>query len=98
MNSADMPPGQSIPLTGTGFAVYPRGDGVFEEHLDPTKGTIPGEILAMCALAEGMASGAPSIGILIRLPDGKQVIAQTSLKLLLTANACFLAVHGDPRT
>lgn len=49
-------------------------------------------------LPGGMASGKPSVAFCIPLPDGRVVIAETSLALLLTAGDALKARYGDPRT
>lgn len=49
------------------------------------------------ALAAGMSSGAPSIALAFRLPDGRAVFAETSMKLLLTAADTLKSLYGDPR-
>jgi hypothetical protein len=51
----------------------------------------------VAALASGMTSGSPSVGIRIDLPDGSAVMAETSLKLFLTAADALRGAHGDPR-
>lgn len=48
-------------------------------------------------LPAGMASGAPSVAICVPLPNGRVVIAETSLALFLTAADAFRARYGDPR-
>lgn len=53
--------------------------------------------LKVGALAGGMASGAPSIAIAVPLPDGRTVVAETSLALFLSAADAFRARYGDPR-
>lgn len=55
------------------------------------------EPFTITALAGGMQSGKPSIALLIPLPDGRTVVAETSLALLLTAADAFRAKYGDPR-
>jgi len=47
------------------------------------------EGIQMAMLKGGMKSGTPSISIRIDLPDGKTVIAETSLKLFIQAVAAF---------
>jgi hypothetical protein len=53
--------------------------------------------MQMAGLSNGMGSGAPSVAVRIDLPDGKVVIAETSLRLLLTAADILKARFGDPR-
>jgi hypothetical protein len=49
------------------------------------------------ALAAGMGSGLPSIALRIDLPDGRVVIAESSLRLFLTAYEALVIRFGDPR-
>jgi hypothetical protein len=49
------------------------------------------------ALEAGMESGRPSIAIRIDLPDGRVVIAESSLRLFLTAYEALVIRFGDPR-
>lgn len=72
-----------------------NGDGCWPELSD--RDVAKGERVAMAALGAGMVSGAPSVTIRIDLPDGRVVLAATSLKLLLTAADAFRARYGDPR-
>ncbi len=53
--------------------------------------------LQVAALRGGMKEGSPSVAFRIDLEDGRTVIAETSLKLLLTASDLFRAKYGDPR-
>ena len=55
------------------------------------------EKIGVTALQGGMASGKPSVAFRIKLPDGKYVIAETSLGLFLSAADAFKARYGDPR-
>jgi hypothetical protein len=54
--------------------------------------------LEVGGLKSGMASGNPSVAFCFPLPDGRVVIAETSLALLLSAADALKAVHGDPRS
>ena len=54
--------------------------------------------IAIAALKGGMTSGKPSVAIRLDLPDGRTVIAETSLTLLLAAAETFRTRFGDPRT
>lgn len=47
------------------------------------------------ALEAGMTSGRPSVAIRIDLPDGRIVVAETSLRLFQMANAALLGRFGD---
>lgn len=53
--------------------------------------------IQVAGLEGGMASGKPSLSIRLDLPDGKVVIAETSLAMLLTLADVFKARYGDPR-
>jgi hypothetical protein len=53
--------------------------------------------LQVAALREGTQGGSLSVAFRIDLEDGRTVIAETSLKLLLTASDLFRAKYGDPR-
>lgn len=44
-----------------------------------------------------MPAGAPSVMFCFGMPDGRVVLAESSLKLLLTATDTFRSVHGEPR-
>jgi hypothetical protein len=48
-------------------------------------------------LEAGMASGRPSLAFCFTLPDGRVVLAETSLVLFLAAADAFRARFGDPR-
>lgn len=63
-------------------------------HLIHLDGTAP---IDVGALPRGMRSGEPSIAFCFRLPNRKVVLAETSLRLFLTAADGFKARYGDPR-
>lgn len=50
---------------------------------------------AITALASGMTSGKTSVALRIDLPDGRTVIAETSLALLGAAVDTFRAKYGQ---
>ena len=58
---------------------------------------VVGEFTRVLTLDSGMASGKPSVGVVVELPDGSVVLGQTSLGLFLAAADAFKARHGDPR-
>lgn len=60
------------------------------------KPVIDGRLAGVACLADGMASGNPSVGLRVELPDGQTVIAQTSLRLFLIAGRAIAERHGDP--
>ena len=75
-----------------------EGDGAFSDldafeiiHLADSS------VIRVAALKGGMASGAASVAFGFPLPDGKYVIAETSLALFLTAADSFRQRYGDPR-
>jgi hypothetical protein len=80
-----------------------EGDGIWRDlpALDRAGNLIAamGEAAAwqLAALAGGMESGAPSVSLRLDLPDGRVVVTETSLALLLTAADAFKARYGDPR-
>ena len=51
--------------------------------------------IQIAALEGGMTSGAPSIVIRVDLPDGRVVMAETSLRLFQGANNVLRARYGD---
>ncbi len=56
-----------------------------------------GTEIVLAGLAQRMESGKPSVAFGFPLPDGRWVIAETSLRLLLTAAELLKARYGDPR-
>jgi hypothetical protein len=76
-----------------------EGDNAFDEYRDVI--TVDTEVAAVAGLSGGMASGKPSVGFLIPLPDGKYAVAQTSMELFLGAARAFAARFGgemNPQT
>jgi hypothetical protein len=53
--------------------------------------------IGIAGLEGGMESGKPSVALRIDLPDGRVVLAETSLSLFLTAADALRARYGDPR-
>lgn len=49
------------------------------------------EPITAAALPGGMESGKPSVAFIVKLPDGKTVIAETSMELFLAAAKAFSA-------
>lgn len=75
-----------------------EGDGAFQHFAG--RETIhlgEGTVLYLAGLEGGMRSGAPSVMLAFELPDGRVVVAETSLRLLLTAADALRARYGDPR-
>ena len=48
----------------------------------------------VAALDGGMTSGRPSVMLRFGLPDGRTVLAETSMRLFLTAARAFAARYG----
>ena len=55
-----------------------------------------GGAIGMAPLAGGMSSGKTSVTLRIDLPDGRTVLAQTSLAALSVAIKAIWARYGDP--
>lgn len=58
-------------------------------------GYVEGEWTHVAALPIGTVEGAPSVSVRIALPDGTQVIAQTTLRLFLIAARMFAATYQE---
>jgi hypothetical protein len=73
-----------------------EGDGAFRDwqNREQHHTLLP---MRVSALEAGMESGDPSIMIGIELENGEVVMAETSLRLFLTAADAFRARYGDPR-
>ncbi len=71
------------------------GDGCWPDLRD--KKIIRAVGLQVAALRRGTKGGSPSVAFRIDLEDGRTVIAETSLKLLLTSSDLFRDKYGDPR-
>lgn len=54
-----------------------------------------GPPIGMAVLTHGMAGGRASVTIRLDLPDGRVVLAETSLQLLGTAVDAMRARHGE---
>lgn len=52
---------------------------------------------AIAGVANGMVSGKPSVMIRVDLPEGKVLLLETSLALILSAADALRIRHGDPR-
>lgn len=53
--------------------------------------------IRVAGLEQGTREGKPSVGIGFELPDGRVVLAETTLALFLTAADALKAAYGDPR-
>jgi len=51
--------------------------------------------IQMALLDQGMQSGRPSVSIRFDLPDGKTVVAETSLRLLVSTARAFASRYPD---
>lgn len=52
--------------------------------------------IGMTVLPRGMSSGRASVAMRFDLPDGRPVLVETSLRLLVTAVRAMLARYPDP--
>lgn len=75
--------------------VIVNGDGAFPDLAN--KDVTEVQEATITGLSEGMQSGRPSVMFRLDLPDGRVVLYQTSLRLLLTAADALKARYGDPR-
>lgn len=83
-----------------GLTLQLHGDGAYPDLL----GRPPGDVIhlgndappiGVTALAGGMTSGRTSVMLRLDLPDGRVVLAETSLRLFLMAAAGLRARYGD---
>jgi hypothetical protein len=76
------------------------GDGAWEDLADRPKDQLihlPAEApIGMAVLDSGMISGKPSVALRFALPDGRVVIAETSLALLSASVRAIWARYGEP--
>lgn len=74
-----------------------EGDGCWPELIEKFKKDkviwLKDGNVSIAALSKGMTSGKPSISIRIDLPDGKIVVAETSMRLFLSAAEAFKAKY-----
>lgn len=59
-------------------------------------GFIDGQLEGIAALPNGTAAGNPTVTLRVRLPNGRVALAQTTLRLFLTASDAFRAKYGTP--
>lgn len=69
-------------------------DGIWSE-LDPAKVVHVTDPIHIITLPHGMQSGKPSAMIRIDLPDGRSVVAETSVANLLVIFAALRGRYGD---
>lgn len=79
------------------------GDGCWPDLVEKTAAgkvhhLAEGARIDLAGLPGGMRGGHASVAFRFDLPNGETVIAETSLRLLLTAADTFKARYGDPRT
>lgn len=81
------------------LTVHVDGDRAWPELKDKLERgeLVEADRIEVAGLRGGMSSGNPSVALRFDLPDGTTVIAQTSLRLFLTAADALKAAHGDPR-
>lgn len=65
-----------------------QGDGVLKDT-DPNKIVHLQNTITLASLDNGMASGKPSVAFIFDLPDGRKVLAETSMTLFLSAAKIF---------
>lgn len=73
--------------------ISPHGDGAWPD-VDATT-CLKGELVAIARLPAGMQSGRSSVALRIRLDDGRDVFAQTSLALFVSAARAFNFAEQD---
>lgn len=69
-----------------------EGDGIWPDMAG--KEIIEVNEISLSALTAGMESGRPSIAMKIDLPDGRVVLAQTSMRNFLVAAGAFAIRYG----
>lgn len=72
-----------------------EGDGAFKAEAGLITEADPNASIKIALLDGGMTSGRPSVGILVTLPNGSKVLAQTSLRLFCSAAKAFEARHRN---
>lgn len=60
----------------------------------PAEKVVHTKTFTVTSLSGGMSSGAPSVAIILDLPDGRKVLAETSLRLFLSAARALRAKYG----
>jgi hypothetical protein len=80
----------------TPMRLYLDGDGAFARFRG--REIIHVTQFDVTALAGGTDTGKPSVALVVELPDGRVVFAETTLVNLLMAADAFKGRHGDPRS
>lgn len=83
----------------TQLKITPNGEGARPDLKDHLKAglLLSAPDMELVGLADGTASGAPVVMAFLTLPDGRTVMAETTLALFLTAADALKARYGDPR-
>lgn len=79
------------------LSIHAQGDACWEDLQSRTEQLIwlnSGAGLAIARLPRGMASGRSSVAIRVDLPDGRVVVAETSMALFLACAGAFKAAEG----
>lgn len=80
-----------------GLNIHLEGDKCWPDLVSRREGIIhlaDDAQIEIAALSGGMQSGRPSVALRINLPDGRVVIAETSMRLFLSAAQVFAARYG----
>ena len=72
-----------------------NGDGAWPELAGRDGVVVVREPIQIVTLDGGMASGKPSVMIRLDLPDGRLVLAETSVALFQMAAAAMTGRYGD---
>lgn len=80
-------------MFGISLGVHINGDDCWPDLAE--KGFIAGSFVAIARLSKGTVSGKSSVTVRIELPDGRTVLAETSLALLRQAVAAFNAAEAQ---
>lgn len=70
------------------------GDNCWPELRE--SGFIEGELVGIAGLPNGTSGGNPTVTVRVTLPDGKTVLAETTLRLFLSAARALQARYGTP--
>lgn len=72
-----------------------NGDGILQGFPPEKIVNLESTPITVTTLEGGMSSGLPSVGLIFDLPDGRKVLAQTSVRLFLSAARAIKARYGD---
>lgn len=79
----------------TRLSIILDGDGSLREYAGKIENA---QLTKVIVLEGGMASGKPSVAVVVETSDGRAFLGETSLSLFLAAADAFKARHGDPRS